>query len=246
MYHSEFELLEGAFIIADAHYSHQRPQLLAFMKEINANKLQPTQIIFLGDCFDALFYEVKQTLENNKEIIEEIALASKRIEIIFFEGNHDFNLQRIFPKLKVYKLSQQPVVVNYRDKKVLLSHGDFDAGLLYRIYSAIIRNSIILKVLATIDSFSKNFILKGLDEKLSKKDDCKKMQDFYSYTQKRFENSSYICDYFIDGHYHQNKSYTYKDFHYINLGAFACNQRYFSVKFFKDKELLEEKFFLKG
>jgi len=246
MYHSGFKLLEGAYIIADAHYSHQRPQLLAFIKEIDANKLQPTQLIFLGDCFDALFYEVSYTQEQNREIIDLIKSVSKKIEVIFFEGNHDFNLSKIFTTLKVYPLKNQPVLVTYNDKKILLSHGDFDAGIVYRLYSSIIRNRFVLRSLAFIDTLGDNFILKKLDTKLSKKDDCKNMQDFKSYTQKRFEDSSYSCDYFLDGHYHQNQSYTLEEFNYINLGAFACNQRYFSVKFFKDKELLEEKFFLKG
>ena len=54
------------------------------------------------------------------------------------------------------------------------------------------------------------------------------------------------CDYFIEGHYHQNKSIKFENFRYINLGAFACNQRYFIVESLEDKELLEEKIFSRG
>ncbi|MCK4737824.1 MAG: metallophosphoesterase [Sulfurimonas sp.] len=241
---SSIEILEGAFIVADAHYSHQRPELLDFIKEIHSKKLQPTQLILMGDIFDALFGGVPYTQKINQEVIKLLNEISLDIEMIYLEGNHDFNLVKIFPHAKIFPISQQPVACQYKDKKILLAHGDIEGDFSYKIYTSLIRNPIVLSVLTLLDSLSAHYILNRLDKYLSKKDDCKEFVGLREYMSKRVENK-YSCDYFIEGHFHQNKSIKFDDFIYINLGVFACNQRYFIVESSKDIELLQEKIFSK-
>ncbi len=242
MYHSDIELEEGAFVISDAHYSHQRPQLLDFLKAIYTKKLTPSQLIFMGDIFDTLFNNVPYTHELNAEAIEIINEISSEIEVIYLEGNHDFNLSNIFPKVKVFGIKAQPVSVKYNGKKVLLAHGDIQSPLLYRVYTSIVRNSGVIYFLNILDSISGHSIINSLDEYLSKKEDCKEFTGFREFIQNRLEDK-YHSDYFIEGHFHQNKTLKFKNFTYINLAAFACNQRYFIVKSSKDVELLGECFF---
>ena len=88
-------------------------------------------------------------------------------------------------------------------------------------------------------------ILKRLDAYLSKKDDCREFVGLKRFMQKRL-GAKYSCDYFIEGHFHQNKTIEMDGFVYINLGAFACNQRYFIVKSSQEIELLQENIFSKG
>ena len=244
MSHS-IEILEGAFVVSDAHYSHQRPELLDFLKDIHSKKLQPTQLIFMGDIFDALFGGVSYTQKTNQEAIKLLNDISLEIEVIYLEGNHDFNLQNIFTNVKVFPISQQPVTCKYNNKKVLLAHGDIESNLGYRVYTYFIRNHFTLFILSTLDSIFGHFILKKLDSYLSKKDDCNEFVGFEKFISKRLMNK-YECDYFVEGHFHQNRTIKYEDFVYINLGVFACNQRYFTVKSSKYIELLEEKIFSKG
>lgn len=226
-------LKEGAFVIADAHYSHMRDDFLDFLKAIKTKKLLPTQIVFLGDIFDTLFGQVSYTIEINSQAIELINEISKEIEVIYLEGNHDFNLKKIFPYSKVFSIKEQPVEMSFDEKKVLLSHGDIESPLGYKIYTFIIRNPFVLSVLSIFDTIFNHIIIKKLDDYLSKKDDCKEFIGFESYAENRLL-SKYSCDFFIEGHFHQNKSFELKDFRYINLAAFACNQRYFIVKSSKD------------
>jgi UDP-2,3-diacylglucosamine hydrolase len=233
------QIKEGAFVISDAHYSHLRPQLLDFLKDIHSKKLQPTQLILMGDIFDTLFGEIPYTKKINHEAIKLLNEISLRVEIIYLEGNHDFNIKKIFPHAKVFPISQQPLACGFNGKKVFLAHGDFGNGLKYKVYTSIIRSPIILFFLRVINFLLFNMIFKKLDEYLSKKDDCKDFYSFKEFIQSRLLNK-YECDYFIEGHYHQNKTITFNSLIYINLAAFACNQRYFIVKSFKDKELLEE------
>lgn len=236
------KLKEGAFVISDAHYSHKRPEFLDFLKAIESKKLQPTQLILMGDIFDALFGSVSSTLQENQEAIKLIKDIALDIEIIYLEGNHDFNLKKVFSNIKVYTIEEQPITIEYNNKKILLAHGDIQSPLAYKIYTSLIRNPYILIVLNMLNTIFGNFITKALDKYLGKKDDCHEMYSFREYISRRLENK-YSCDYFIEGHFHQNKTIEYEKFMYINLGVFACNQRYFIVKSSKEVELLQEQTF---
>ncbi|QOY54152.1 metallophosphoesterase [Candidatus Sulfurimonas marisnigri] len=244
MSHS-IEILEGAFIVSDAHYSNKRPELLNFIKDIHLKELKPTQLIFMGDIFDALFGGVFYTQKLNSEVVKFIDEISKEIEVIYLEGNHDFNLKKIFPHVKLFPISKQPVTCIYNNKRILLAHGDIESDYGYRVYTSMIRNPTIVYILNIIDTLSRHYILKTLDKHLSKKNDCKEFKGFTKYISGRLDKK-YSCDFFIEGHFHQNRTIIYEKFTYINLGAFACNQRYFIVKSPKELELLQEKIFSKG
>ncbi len=230
------EIKDGAFLISDAHYSHKRPQLLAFFKDIKNKKLNPTQLILMGDIFDLLFGGVARTIQRNSEVVDLINEISMDIEVVYIEGNHDFNLKQVFKNAKVFTITEQPIEVILEHKKAYLAHGDFNSPLGYKIYTSIIRNRFVLFVLNFINILFNNLILKKLDNYLDKKDDCKKIENFESIVKSRIENR-FECEYFIEGHFHQDSTLKLKTTTYINLGAFACNQRYFVVKF-ANKELL--------
>ncbi len=239
MSHS-FLLKEGAFVISDAHYSPHRPELKALLEEIDAGVLKPSQLILMGDIFDTLFGPIPYTLDGNQKMIDLLNSIAQKIEVIYLEGNHDFCLEGVFENIKIYPLASQPLSCKYNDKKILLAHGDFGEDLGYKIYTSLIRNRFILTCLKYIDLFGNHFILKKLDTYLQKKEDCNNFEGFERYIttrlDKRFSNS---CDYFIEGHFHQNRSFGVDDFTYINLAAFACNQRYFIVQSPQEELLLE-------
>jgi len=240
MFHSNIEIKEGAFFISDAHYSHLRPELLTFLQDIESRRVSIPQIFLMGDICDALFGGITKTYENNEAIIDVINRLSQKLEVIYLEGNHDFNIKTLFPQTKVFSIQQQPLTCTYKTKKVILAHGDFDGNLGYKVYTAFIRNRLILKFLNLFDTY----ILKKLDSYLSEKDDCLEFSWFPDFIKKRMQDN-YDCDYFIEGHFHQNKSFQLGKMHYINLAAFACNQRYFIVKSSNNKELIEESIFSK-
>lgn len=244
MFHNP-EIKEGAFVVADAHYSHRLPYFLDFLKDITSGKLNPPQLILMGDIFDTLFGEVLHTHRANKEAIELLNKISMNIEVLYLEGNHDFNLDKIFPHVKTFPISSQPLTCSFKDKTILLSHGDIEGEFKYKIYTKIIRNRYFLHLLSAVDTILNHFILKKLEKYLSKKENCKKFIGLEEFMKKRL-SAKYKCDYFIEGHFHQNKTVNLENFIYINLGAFACNQRYFIVKSSQEIELLQENIFSKG
>jgi UDP-2,3-diacylglucosamine hydrolase len=239
------ELREGAILISDAHFSAQKPELFAFLKDIEEKKIETSQIVFMGDIFDALFGSIDYTHQKNASLIALIERLAQEIDIIYLEGNHDFNLKAVFHNFSATPISKQPLALSFKDKKVYVAHGDFDGKLGYKIYTALIRNLFILFILKYIDIISSHAILKNVQSHLDKKDDCKELGWFEDFIASRFGNR-FSCDYFIEGHFHQNKTLQLENFTYINLGAFACNQRYFIVKSTQDNKLTVEEKRYKG
>ncbi len=224
-------LREGAILISDAHYSFKHPGLLDMLRAIAEGEISAPQLLLMGDMFDLLFSNVPFTLERNQKVIDLINLLSEKMEVIYLEGNHDFNLASLFPNIDIYPLALQPVEASFQDKRVGLAHGDFGGETGYRIYTAIIRNSWVLKFLDTVDKIGNNFIMNALDNKLTNKDDCRKIDNFEQKIRNHLRDidlSRY--DYFIEGHFHQDRQFDIAGCHYVNPAAFACNDIYYVVK----------------
>lgn len=220
-------LLEGAIILGDAHYSFKHREFLDFLQAIRSQKIQTPQLILMGDLFDLLFGGIDKTVERNREVVDLINTLSDNIEIIYLEGNHDFNLGEIFPGVKLFPIEQQPVACEYRGKPVALAHGDFDGPLGYRLYTAVIRNPFVLRSLSVINGLGRQFILNGLDAKLARKDDCQEMYTFEKYVRahlRKEDLKAYTL--FVEGHHHQDTSFDIDGCRYVNLPAFACGAGY--------------------
>lgn len=242
MYHSDITLKEGAIFITDAHYNKPKGEtaLQTLLEKIACREIETPQLFLLGDIFDALFGGVPYTADANAEVIELLKRIAKITEVIYLEGNHDFRLHKFFPDdIAIFPIQKQPLVIDGNNSRICLAHGDFDAPFGYRLYTALIRNPLILFVLNIYDSMTKHSILKFVERHMSKKEQCKSFKWFDDFIKKRFEKGC-GCDLFIDGHFHQNRTFSLKRCKYINLGAFACNQRYFVVKFLQDEIIFEE------
>ncbi len=242
MYRSDIEIQEGALFVSDAHFNKPKGEdsFLSFLKHISQEQHRPPQLFLLGDIFDALFGGVPYTAVANEEAIELIEKIAADTQVVYLEGNHDFRLHSFFSKnVKIFPLKQQPLLCKARGKRVLLAHGDYDAPFGYRAYTALIRNPVVLFFLNIYDSLTNHSILNFVEKHMSKKEQCREFEWFDDFVKKRVQKGL-ACDVYIDGHFHQNKSYRFNTLHYINLGAFACNQRYFVVKFIQDEIRLEE------
>ncbi len=85
-------------------------------------------VLLLGDIFDLMCGPHKEYLEKFGHIFDLIDnLIKKGKKVLFFEGNHDVHLAKLF-KLRwpngELKISQLPVVENIDGKTYYLSHGD--------------------------------------------------------------------------------------------------------------------------
>ena len=204
-------LKKGAILIADAHYPNHNKSLVDILKALDSAKLQSPQLILMGDIFDLLVggsSYLKKLFNSEIELIDKLA---KKIEVIYIEGNHDFNLQPLFKNVKIFKIEQQPAIFKFGTKTAALSHGDkYQMNLSYKIYTKIIRNPIILKLLP-------EFIAKNKLASMRNKKICKKIKNFDNLAKNILKN--YKADMVIEGHYHQGVIID----NYISLPSLACS-----------------------
>jgi len=240
------KLHEGAIFVADSHYAPWRTPFIDFLRALESGKVQTTQLILMGDNCDLLFGPVSETVSLNQELILLLNSLSKKIEILYLEGNHDFRLSAIFPNIDVIPRTQQPLMMEYGSQKIALLHGDVDVALGYELYTALIRNRPLLYGLNLFNGFFGGVIIKWLSNDMQRKNHCKKIENFEAIAG-RYRGKEWIgkCDLVIEGHYHQNLTFVFEEYHYCNLGAFACNERYYVVKSSHNQLILDEALFSK-
>lgn len=142
---------DEAIFIADSHYNKKNQEFKIILEKIKNSEIFCSQIFLMGDNFDFLSNEIKYFKNRNKDIIELLNSLSDSFEIFYLEGNHDYNLSKIFPNIKVVKRENQPLLLKYEDKKIALSHGDNFINWHYNLYCKIIRNSYFLYFLNFLD-----------------------------------------------------------------------------------------------
>lgn len=212
----------NAIFIADAHYNKKRTQVEDLLLKIKNSEIQSTQIFLMGDIFDFLAVEIDYFQSINYKVISLINNLSYTHEILYLEGNHDFNLQKIFPSIQIISREQQPFQITTKDKKIALAHGDIFTPSSYDLYTSIIRNHNFMQFINFIDR--NDFLSKYVEEKLMKKKICHKQNNFLGFVHNRIKsyNSLSTTDLIIEGHFHQG----YLSNNYINLPSLACDNRY--------------------
>jgi UDP-2,3-diacylglucosamine hydrolase len=239
-------LKPGAILIADAHCAPWRTHFIDFLHALDSGEIITPQLILMGDIFDMLYGSIPRTYGYNIEGIELLNRLSQKIEIIYLEGNHDFLLGNLFPNLYVVRRKYQPLMLMFDSKNIAISHGDSKMGWGYELYTALIRNRFILAILRLIDGVGGGFIVRWLEEQMKRKIHCRSIEHFDTLIRERMLSLNLeLADVLIEGHFHQNCSFSFPQLQYINVGAFACNERYFTVQSIQDQPLLHEAIFRK-
>ncbi len=224
------EVKEGAIFVADAHYASYRPLFKKLIDLIESGEIQTPQLFLMGDVFDLLMGPIKAFTKAEQKIVSQLQTLSQRLEIIYLEGNHDFQLKSIFPDMKIITLKDQPVQALYNGKEGYLAHGDWNEGLLYRIYSLVIRNRFFLYFLHLCDTLLGGKLSLWFRTRMSRKKICHDFEGFESYIVKKFQRKDRYNGWFVEGHYHQGSSFFVDGTFYHNLSAMACNKSYFVVQ----------------
>jgi len=211
------EIKENALFIADAHYPNHGNEFLDILKRIENKEIKTPQLFLMGDIFDLLFGYNEYIKSFSQEAIKLLNSLSNNIEIHYIEGNHDFCLEEIFPKIKVYSYQQQPIHFILGNQDIFISHGDkYKTDLIYQLYTKILRNRITITILKP---FEKQIINHRID-KLKKKKICKGFKGYRELFDKiisKYPKNSTI----IEGHFHQGVVYK----NYISLPSLACQKQ---------------------
>ena len=223
---------EGAFLVADAHVNKNRDEFYSFLEQIRDNILKPTQLFLMGDIFDLLIGGVKYTQKANQKYIDLINEISKRVETFYFEGNHDFNLKKLFPRVKTFSYSNQPTLFSLNHDKVLLLHGDKATPFSYILYTTIIRSKLFLSSISFVDNILNGYISKRILDMQYSKILCRDIDNFENIVSKRIDKLlKSDIKVIIEGHFHQGREIELKkDRKYINISSFACNKSFIIVQ----------------
>lgn len=208
---------ENAIFIADSHYPHHGDAFIELLKKIERKEVQTSQLFLLGDNFDLLFGHNDYIQTFSKEAISLLQKLSESIEMHYFEGNHDFCLEEVFPKANVYSREAQPVIFKLGDKKVGISHGDkYITGLGYDLYCKVLRNKTTLTLLKPFEKA----IIDDRMKKLTQKDICHTFHGFEKRVEQILAHYKDV-DMVIEGHFHQSKIVG----KYISLPSQACQNK---------------------
>ncbi|MDD5405950.1 MAG: UDP-2,3-diacylglucosamine diphosphatase [Sulfurovaceae bacterium] len=216
------EIKEGALFVADAHYPHHGHEFMHLLHKIEIGEIITPQLFLMGDIFDLLFGHNKYIQSFSYKAISLLQKLSHKIEIHYFEGNHDFCLKNVFPDMTVYSRDEQPITMKLGNKKASLSHGDkYQTGFGYGAYCKLLRNKFTLNILKP---FQKN-IINYQTGRLSTKTICRKMPDFGKKAEAIMSHYK-DADLIIEGHFHQ----AMKLGKYISLPSLACQKEIAIVK----------------
>lgn len=205
---------EQAIFIADSHYPHHGDTFFTLLKKLESGEIQTPQLFLMGDNFDLLFGYNDYIQTFSKEAITLLQKLSKRLEIHYFEGNHDFCLQELFPDIMVYSREEQPIHFTLNEKYIAISHGDkYATGFLYDLYCKILRNK---KTLTFLKPFEKAIIDHRM-KKLSQKHICFNFLGFEKRVDEILVHYNDV-DLVIEGHFHQCKTVG----KYVSLPSLAC------------------------
>ena len=242
MYHKTIEIKEDALFISDAHDNVTREAFYRFLCAIDEGEITTQQLFLMGDMFDLLVGQISYTHTHYQKTINLINQLSKNIEIIYFEGNHDFNLQKLFPDVTVIPIKKQPAVGIFHEHIILLSHGDWNEDSNYQRYTKIIRNPFLLTLLNFYDKLRKYSISKSILKKQQQKYICLKLPNFFHFIKQKIQKYDIgvsKIDFICEGHYHQNKEFVFDTFTYKNFSSFACDKSYYQISF-TDKIVFKE------
>lgn len=234
------ELLPGAIIVTDAHVNPERREFLSFLRAIEEKRLDPPQLLLLGDMFDILIGALPQTVAWHREAIERINRISQRIPLYYFEGNHDYLLKELFPDATVLSLYEQPLFFTCGGKQVAVSHGDRYAPPGYHRFHKLLRCAPLLRFL---DWFTLNrwhgLIPSALARRYVKKEICKPFDKLEAIARKRVGTHYREADLVVEGHFHQGKVFQIDGVRYENPGSFACDRSFYVVESTQDEIRLQ-------
>jgi len=204
----------NAVFIADSHYPHHGEEFLILLQKLESGEIETPQLFLMGDNFDLLFGYNDYIQTFSSEAIKLLQKLSEKIEIHYFEGNHDFCLKELFPNMKIYTRDEQPIMFTLNEKKVAISHGDkYETGLIYNLYCKVLRNKSTLTLLKPFDKS----IIDDRMQKLSRKNICCTFENFENRVEGILEHYKNV-DLVIEGHFHQAKHLG----KYISLPSLAC------------------------
>ena len=118
------------WIISDLHLCAQRPAVTqAFLHWLNIEVTRAEALYILGDFFEAwVGDDILEDAQHSAEFLPIVRalrqLSDQGVKLYFMHGNRDFLIGESFAQACGLQLLNDPILLEFAGKRVLLSHGD--------------------------------------------------------------------------------------------------------------------------
>ena len=107
------------YLISDIHIKMDGQNLEILMSFLSQDFNSDDEVFLLGDIFDLLIGPHKEYKEIYDKFFEKVdKLITDGIKIHYFEGNHDFHLEKLLESHDV-RIHKEPFVSDYFGHKIL-------------------------------------------------------------------------------------------------------------------------------
>lgn len=112
--------------IADAHLRNPDDDNYRLLLRFLSDLCGSTKTLFiLGDLFEFWIGYNEKSFPHYQPVLESLRkLTDAGVEIVYFEGNHDFHLGRYFSEILRATIYPNPAILNLDGKQVYVCHGD--------------------------------------------------------------------------------------------------------------------------
>ena len=198
------------FFISDLHLNDNQPHIISMFKSyleslIKKNK-DDIELYIIGDLFESWVGDDHKTPLNKDIKNALLQLTTNNIKTYFLYGNRDFLIGNKFLEETGVVLISDPDVFTYKNKKVLISHGDefCTDDIEYQMFRKIVRNKDWQKDFLGFP-ISKRLKIAGEAKDASQNSKEKKSMNIMDVNQAAIEKAINIhqVDLIIHGHTHR-------------------------------------------
>jgi UDP-2,3-diacylglucosamine hydrolase len=227
----------SAFFVSDIHISKMAsPNGEAFLSLLEKAKKEATLFVILGDLFDLWVGSGSAFQKEYAPIINSLKELRLKCRILYFEGNHDFQLSKFWGKDLGFAVYTGPFDFQVNGIKVHAEHGDEinrdDHGYLFlrwflrtpplKFLIDALPSSLILKIGQRASSASREYT-SGLKNNT--------IDIFRAYAKKLCEQKPF--DLFVTGHTHVGDDFKFhvenSEARIINLGSWFDGAHYLRI-----------------
>ncbi len=232
-----------AYFVSDIHLkTEDGPKGQLFIKFLRELPSDTTQLILLGDIFDLWVADHDYFVQKFPNIIKEIRnLILRKVEVHYFEGNHDLHLKKFWQeKLKV-QVHHNHFIFKWPGITVRAEHGDLmnpnDTGYLF--LRKFLRNPIMNLIAHDLPGKAVGFIgdrssqmSRVYTDRLNQKYKETVQNLTRNYAQKIYAETPF--DLFVSGHTHVDDDFPFevdgKTVRSVNLGSWLDRPKYLAVE----------------
>lgn len=229
-----------AWFISDIHikFLNERNSqyLLRFLLSLQQKEI--THLFLVGDIFDFWVGDDPYFAEKFEPLVSAIQALqkNKKVEVIYFEGNHDVHIYDFWEKQLGCKVFHDDQYFKLGTKTVRVSHGDLinPTDLAYQRWRKVYRHKLFETVVRAIPGKTFDQIGEYLSQYSRKKSSVRRRNRgedlramIRTYAEKSYQEKQF--DYIITGHMHVKDEYDFQNAKSVNLGSWFDHPQAFWI-----------------